>query len=257
MIFGGQPAAGRAQGGDVVEQPVLCLRRQVHQQALRAPRRRLCHVKTVGAQCFRPVLAQVDADRAQLRGRAGAQRRHGVGLELHHLGLVDLVHHGAGRPVQPVGTGVQPGGQDHRLADPVPGGAGEEVVEKAGAHRDRIRLQLQVAFAALRIRGRHLAVDQAAEEIQPDRPHQRRGERVVDDRALARAGQRPGRGHHRRRRAHARGQVPTVLVGACHAAPKLLSKCNDSSALYAPRLTASWKGPDRTRPDQLLVSYTV
>ncbi|GAB4975215.1 hypothetical protein MAHJHV57_54300 [Mycobacterium avium subsp. hominissuis] len=43
---------------------------------------------------------------AALRGRAGAQRRHGLGLELHHLGLVDLVHHGAYRLDWPAGAVV-------------------------------------------------------------------------------------------------------------------------------------------------------
>ena len=47
-----------------------------------------------------------------------------------NLGLVDLEDLGSHRPRQPVGTGIQPGGQDHDLADPRRNRIGEESVEK-------------------------------------------------------------------------------------------------------------------------------
>ena len=63
------------------------------------------------------------------------------------------------------------------------------------------------------------AVDQFDEEVDPDRPHQRLGERIVDDRAVLPAGQRPGRGHHGGGGSDAGRQVPGVGVGALHRVP--------------------------------------
>ena len=65
-------------------------------------------------------------------------------LELDHLGLVDLVHGRAVRPRQPVGPGIQSGGQDHRLTDTRGGGVGEQPVEMACADRHSLGRPLQV-----------------------------------------------------------------------------------------------------------------
>ena len=136
-------AAGGAERGDVVEEPVLRFGRQVHQQPLGAPGRRLGVVKTAVAQRSRPVVAQVDADRAALRRRFGAQLGHGLGFEHDDLRLIDFVDDAAGRPVQSVGPGVQAGGQDHGLTDARRGRVDEELVEEPGAHRQRVGFGLQ------------------------------------------------------------------------------------------------------------------
>ena len=112
------------------------------------------------------------------------------------------------RPGQPVGAGVEAGGQNHRLANAVAGGVEEEIVEEAGAHRDRVGLRAQVPSPPSGVSAEDdVAVDQAAEEIKPHRAHQRRREWVVDDRIGPGAGQRAGRGDHRGRGADAGGQV--------------------------------------------------
>lgn len=100
--FGGHLAAGGRQRGDVVEQPVLGVRRQVHQESFSAPRRRPARIETAVPQRRRPVVAQIDGDHPALGGRLGAQCRHRRRLELGDLRLVDLVDDGACRPGQPV-----------------------------------------------------------------------------------------------------------------------------------------------------------
>ena len=61
--LGGDAAARRAELGDLLEQPVLRVAGQIHQQTLGQPRRRLRCVETGLAQRLRPVLAQVDRRR--------------------------------------------------------------------------------------------------------------------------------------------------------------------------------------------------
>ncbi len=75
-----------------VEQPVLRLGRQIAEQALGAPGRRLVRVEARFDQRRGPVVAQVDRDRAAVGGRLGAEVGQRPGLELDHLRLVDLVH---------------------------------------------------------------------------------------------------------------------------------------------------------------------
>ena len=53
-----------------------------------------------------------------------------VGLEAQHLGLVDLVDRGSGRPIEPVGTGIQARGQDHDLPKTGRAGGCVELVEE-------------------------------------------------------------------------------------------------------------------------------
>src|ERR1700722_15905052 len=81
VVLGGKSTAGCTERGDVVEEPILCFRWQVHQQALCAPGCRFGVVKTAVAQRSRPVFAQVNASRATLGRRFGAQPRHGLGFE--------------------------------------------------------------------------------------------------------------------------------------------------------------------------------
>ena len=85
-------------------------------------------------QRFRPVLTQIDTDRASIGGRFDAQVGKRAGLELDNVRLVDLVDDGAVRPRQPVGARIQPGGQDDGLAHAGGGGIGEQPVEEPGAH---------------------------------------------------------------------------------------------------------------------------
>src|SRR6202042_1547925 len=95
--LGGDLTARGAERRNVVEQPVLRFRWQVHQQPLGAPGRRFGVVKTAVAQRCRPILAQIDADRAALCRRFGAQFCHGLGFEHHDLRLIDFVDDATGR----------------------------------------------------------------------------------------------------------------------------------------------------------------
>ena len=69
---------------------------------------------------------------------------------------------------------------------------------------------------AAEVVGVEVAAGEPGEDVDADRADQRFGERIVDQRVLRTAGQRAGRGDHRRRRADARGEIPGVVVGACH-----------------------------------------
>ena len=72
-VLGGDPAAGRAEFVDPVEQQILGFGRQVDQQPLGDPRRRLTGVEAVVPQRLRPVVAQVDGDGAPVGLRLGTQ----------------------------------------------------------------------------------------------------------------------------------------------------------------------------------------
>jgi hypothetical protein len=58
-----------------------------------------------------------------------------LGFERDNLGLIDFVDDAGGRPLQPVGPGVQTSCQDDGLTDPRRGRVDEELVEKPGAYR--------------------------------------------------------------------------------------------------------------------------
>jgi hypothetical protein len=223
VIFGGDLASRGAERGDVVEESVLGFGRQIHQQSLGTPGRRFGVVETAGAQRGRPIVAQIDADRAALCRRLGTEARHGFGFKCDDPGLVDLVDDAAGRPVQPIGPGVQPGGQDHGLLDARRRRIGEELVEEPCPHRQRVGFGLQFRGAVLTgsvFRDRsYLAVDHAGEELDAHRADQRGGERVVDNGVGVPGGQRPGCRDHRRGGAHAGGEVPTIGIAARHAHP--------------------------------------
>ena len=224
--FGAQPAAGRAQFADLVEQAVLPVGWQVPQQALGDPGCRGAGVEAGSGQCRRPVLTEIDADGAQLRGRLGAEAGQSRRLELDHLGLVDLVDHHVLRPTQSVGAGVQTGRQDDGLADSGGRRVGEEVVEEASpgghavgesAHPDGGGAA--VTALGVQVRGGQLAGGEPGEEVDSDRAYQGRGERIVDHRLVGAAGDRACGGDHRRGGAHAGGEIPGVVVSTWHAHP--------------------------------------
>ena len=166
-------------------------------------------VETVVAQCFRPVVAQVDGNGVQLGRRYGTDLLHGQGLGGDHRGLVQLEDDGAGGPIQPVGAGIQPGGQDDGLPDPGPGRLDEEVVEEPGP--DSHHVDHQPDAGGGRLVGRRGAVDEAGEEIDTHLVHQRCGVRIGDQWLGLGRGQRPGGGDHGRGGAHAGGQIPAHL----------------------------------------------
>ncbi len=196
--FHGHPAAGRAELGDRVEQPVLSIGRQVAQQALGTPGRRLARVEALFDQCRRPVVAQIHRDRAALGGWFGAQFGQGPCLELDDVWLVDLIHCRPRGPCQPVSARIQARRQDHRLADATFGSAEKKLVEELGPHRhvvghplhaDRLTVAVEVLWS-------QLAGDKAGEEIHTHRAHQWLGERIIDQRVVGLGGHRAGRCHH-------------------------------------------------------------
>ena len=178
-VLGRDPAAGRAEFVDPVEQQVLCLGRQIDQQPLGDPCCRLGGVEAVVPQRLRPVVAKVDGDGASVGRGLGAQIGERLGLEIDHLGLVDLEHGRSVGPRQSIGAGVQPGGQDHRLTDTGGRGIGEQPVEVPGADRHALRRALH-AEPGIHVLEVDLAVERPDEEVEADRAHQRLGERVVD-----------------------------------------------------------------------------
>ncbi|BAX90763.1 hypothetical protein MSG_00599 [Mycobacterium shigaense] len=132
-VVGGEPAARSARRCDVAQQPVLRGRRQVtDQQVLGDPHGGKGGVETHPVQRGQPVLTQVDADCAAVRGQLGAQPTHDVGLEIDDGRLVEFVDRGARRPPQPVGPGIQARGEQDDLADAGASGVGEKVVEVPG-----------------------------------------------------------------------------------------------------------------------------
>ena len=221
--LGCDPATRRAERGDGVEQAVLRFGWQVTEQAFGAPCAGLIGVETCCLQRSRPVVAQIDGDRAPVGGGLGAQLGQRAGLEFDDFRLVDFVHRGAVRPGQPVSARVQSGRQDHRLPDPRVGRVDEELVEEFGADRHVVGHPLHAGRRAvavvLEVGGGQLAGGQPGEQVQAHRPNQRLGIRVVDQWAVGLARHSAGCRDHRGCRADARCQVPSVLIGACHRYP--------------------------------------
>ena len=215
--FGGDRAARNAQRGDVVEQPVLGVRRQVDQQALGQPRGRCRRVQSGRLERRRPVLAQIDGDGAPGGCGFGADAGQSGCLEIDYLRLIELVDHGPGRPGQPVSPRVQTGREDHRLPHAVVGGVDEVIVEVLGAHRHPVDHRLHACRRrVVDRRDVELTVHHLGEEIQPDRAHQWLGERIVDQTAgILRRHRAPGRDEGRGG-ADAGRQIPIVVVSAWH-----------------------------------------
>ena len=178
-MFGGDPTARRAELVDPVEQQVLRVRRQVDQQTFCGPCRRLAGVESVVQQCLRPVFTKIDGDRASLRRRRGTQVRQRLGLEVDHLGLVDLEYGRSVGPRQSIGPSVQARRQNHGLTDAVGRGVGEQPVEMPCAHRPALGRPLKAEPWVDVVEG-DLSVERTNEEVESDGTHQGLGERIVD-----------------------------------------------------------------------------
>jgi len=200
-------ASRRAEFGDGVQQAVLRLGRQVAQQAFGAPRGRPGRVEPGGAQCDGPIVAQVDRGHSPVGGGRSAQLGQCAGLEFDDPRLVELIHHGPGWPGQSVRAGIQPRGQDHNLRDARVRRIEEELVVELGTHLGQVDPHLPDQVV-----GGHLAGRQPGEEVDADRPDERFGERVVDERTIRAGRYRPGRRGHGGGRADAGCQVPGVSV---------------------------------------------
>ena len=158
-------------------------------------------------------------------------------LELDHLRLVDLVHHRAGRPGQPVGARVQAGRQDHHLTHarvPVASSSSRRSTWCAPPSR-RPSPAVRAGDAFSISREVELAVHHLDEEIHPDGAHQWLGERIVDQTAGILGRHRaPGRDHGCGR-AHAGRQIPVVVVSACHGSSPISIQGRRDVAHFAER----------------------
>src|SRR6476646_4844003 len=117
----------RAERGDVIEQAALSIRRQIDQQALSDPCRRLCRIKPAVSQGCRPVVAKIDRHRSPVGRGSGPKIGEDSGFELDDLWLVDLEYYRIRRPRQPVGPGIEARSEDHRLPNARRSGTGQEV----------------------------------------------------------------------------------------------------------------------------------
>ena len=221
-VFGRHRAARGAQVGDRVEQPILGVRREIDQQPLCQPCGRDRWIETGRRQRGWPVVAQVDADGPVSRRRLRAKAREYAGLEVDDRGLVDLVHHCACWPRQPVGAGVQARGQDHRLRYATVFARGNEVIVKEpGTHGhsgDHGCHSIRCDVVELRtVEG---AVDHRHEEVDTDRAYKRCGELVVDQVTGVFGGHRSACGHHGCRNPDTRCEIPAVAITACHGRPQ-------------------------------------
>ena len=104
------------------------------------------------------------------------------GLVLQHLGLVDLVDRGVRRPTQPVGAGVQSGGEDHYLPNAGADRVLEVLVEEVGAYRLVVGTQPMHALPVrIAVEPGQLRVGEPGPR-RTGRRHQRQGELVADQR---------------------------------------------------------------------------
>ena len=146
------------------------------QQLLGNPHRGRGGVETDPPQRGRPILTQIDADRAPARVQLGTQAAKHFGFEVEYLRPVDLVNGCPRRPPQPVRPGVQAGRQDHHLANARPPGVGEEFVDEPGVRRADVEEPRAVGV----VRGEPIVVDHADEVVEPGGAHQLFGEGVVE-----------------------------------------------------------------------------
>ncbi|PQM46396.1 hypothetical protein C1Y40_03428 [Mycobacterium talmoniae] len=182
-------------------------------------------VKPAVLQGLWPVLTQIHRHRNQVRGGVGALTPQCGGLEVQHFGLVQLVDRGAIRPRQPPGPGIQTGCQDHDLPHPGLGGGKKHLIEEHRAHRHEVDHGLRL--------GPHLGVDVVGQRRRDvDAPdalaggvEERPRERVTDQRVFALGLRGTGGGHAQRRRAHAFGDVPGVVIGSRHGSHGTAAAC--------------------------------
>src|SRR6516164_11518654 len=98
-------AAVAGEAVEAGEQLLLRGGREINQQALGDPCRRLGRIEATVPQGLWPVLPQVDGDLATLGARLGAVADEHLALEVQDLRLVQLEDRRRGRPVQAVRAG--------------------------------------------------------------------------------------------------------------------------------------------------------
>ena len=174
---------------------------------------RLGGIEAEPPQRVRPVAAKIDARRAPIGGRGDRQAPQRLGFELDDSRLIDLVDGGARRPPQPIGPGVQPRRQDHRLPNTGPASIGEEVVEESGADREKVGQQRE-SVVVTEITDGALAAGDLGEEVDSHGADQWLGERVVDQPGPV--GQSPGRRYQCRGSPDAGGRIPGVVICSRH-----------------------------------------
>jgi hypothetical protein len=135
-------------------------------------------------------------------------------LELQHLWLVDFEDDRAVRPPQPVGAGVQTGGQDDDLAHTGADDLAEIVVEVAGA--GALECLEVLAELALQLVVRCPAVKQVR-PFAAHRPAEHLGIRVDGERFVSLGLQRTRPGNEQRSGSDACRDVPSISF-ATHAA---------------------------------------
>lgn len=107
--------------------------------------------------------------------------------------MVDLEDHGFSRPRQPVGPGVEPGGQDDGLAHTGRGGVDEEGIEEPGANSHPFGEPLRCEGGIVVIEF-DVAVHHTDEGVDADRAHQWLGKGIIEQRVGALRRQRPAGG---------------------------------------------------------------
>ncbi len=212
-----QPTARGAERGDLLEKPVLGVGGQIHEQAFSQPRGGTSGVKAGRLQRCGPVLPKVDRHLAAHRGGLGTMIGQSGRLVVQHLGLVDLVDHGARRPLQPVGAGVQTRRKNDDLPDSSGGGIGEECVEEQRPHR-LVGEHVVEDGGNLRIRLSDPLPERIVKEVLPHAStgtgHQYPRVGVANQWVGALGLPGPGGGHHHGGRSHTGGDVPAVVVAA-------------------------------------------
>ena len=114
---GGEVRAWRSQTMCVVEQPSHGGLGKVERQPFGEPRGRALRLESGGDERGGPVFSKVRSDDTAIAARCRAQRVEYGTLVGEHGRLVDLEHPCAAWPVEPEGSSVQPGGEQHDLAN--------------------------------------------------------------------------------------------------------------------------------------------
>ena len=216
----GEPAPRHALRGDLIEQPVLGLGRQISQQPLGDP----CGALVGSKPASRSAAGQSS------RKSTATVRRSAVGWTPSPDSVADLNSITCGwstsNTVVPAATaagraGVQTCGQDDGLPDACGGGGIEEVVEEPGANGHRVGEVHRAGCRFLvQLSGVQFAAGQPGKEVDAHRPDQRLGEGVAGYRTRAvriPGGNGPRRGNHGGRQTDAGRQVPRVALVPCAA----------------------------------------
>jgi hypothetical protein len=131
---GADDATGRREGGHGAEErPDVCFR-EVEEQAFGQPQCRPCG-KGIGCeQLGWPVLAQVDRNNDPLARRCGTCLIEDGLFVSEHLRMIKFVHDRSLRPLEPESPGVEPGSNEHHLANATTG----RVQDESSKNRCRI-----------------------------------------------------------------------------------------------------------------------